>query len=148
MKQYALRTRSTHDVHHAIVGVNVVIGVLVVHCELHVVVRIYVPLVAVCDEAVVCRTLGLIALVVIVVFVVAILHKIVLYGRKLFTPRSSISVGVLPSTHQSVLSFDSVLLLKNLRSPPRYSRGYRRGEAFFSPQPPVPPRMTGPMPHF
>ena len=51
-------------------GVNVVIGVLVVHCELHVVVRV-VPLVVVCDEAVVRRTLGLIALVVIVVFVVA-----------------------------------------------------------------------------
>ena len=50
-----------HDVHHAIVGVNVVIGVLVLHCELHVVVRV-VPLVVVCDEAVVRRTLVLIAL--------------------------------------------------------------------------------------
>ena len=37
-----------------------------------VVVRVHVPLVVVCDEAVVRRTLGLIALVVIVVFVVAI----------------------------------------------------------------------------
>ena len=81
VKQYALRARSTHDVHHAIVGVNVVIGELVVHCELRVVVRTYVPLVVVCDEAVVRRTLGLIALVVIVVFVVAILHKILLYRR-------------------------------------------------------------------
>ena len=72
MKQYALRARSTHDVHHAIVGVNVVIGVLAVHCELHVVVRVHVPLVVVCDEAVVRRTLRLIALVVIVVCVVAI----------------------------------------------------------------------------
>ena len=80
MKQCALRARSTHDVHHAIVGVNVVIGVLVVHCELHVVVRVHVPLV-VCDEAVVRRTLGLIALVVIVVFVVAIFNRILLYGR-------------------------------------------------------------------
>ena len=59
--QCALRARSTHDVHHAIVGVNVVIGVLVVHCELHVVVRVHVPLV-VCDDAVVRRTLVLIAL--------------------------------------------------------------------------------------
>ena len=57
----ALRARSTHDVHHAIVGVNVVSGVLVVHCELHVVVRVHVPLVVVCDEAVVGLTLGLIA---------------------------------------------------------------------------------------
>ena len=48
-----------HDVHHAIVGVNVVIGVLVVHCEL-LVVRV-VPFV-VCDDAVVRRTLVLIAL--------------------------------------------------------------------------------------
>ena len=57
--QCALRARSTHDVHHAIVEVNVVIGVLVVHCEL-LVVRV-VPVV-VCDDAVVRRTLVLIAL--------------------------------------------------------------------------------------
>ena len=82
VKQCALRARSTHGVHHAIVGVNVVIGVLIVHCELQVVVRVHVPLVVVCDEAVVNRTLGLIALVVIVVFVVAIFHRILLYGRK------------------------------------------------------------------
>ena len=69
VKQCALRARSTHDVHHAIVEVNVVIGVLVVHCEL-LVVRV-VPIV-VCDDAAVRRTLVLIALVVIVVFVVAI----------------------------------------------------------------------------
>ena len=31
MKKCALRARSTHDVHNAIVGVNVVIGVLVLH---------------------------------------------------------------------------------------------------------------------
>ena len=54
----ALCARSTHDVHHAIVGVNVAIGVLVVHCELHVV---RVDPVAVCDDAVVRRTLVLIA---------------------------------------------------------------------------------------
>ena len=58
VKQCALCANSTHDVHHAIVGVNVVIGVLVVHCEL-LVVRV-VPLV-VCDDAVVRRTLVLIA---------------------------------------------------------------------------------------
>ena len=50
--QCALCARSTHDVHHAIVGV---------HCELQVVVRVHVPLV-VCDAAVVRRTLVLIAL--------------------------------------------------------------------------------------
>ena len=48
-----------HYVHHAIVEVNVVIGVLVVHFEL-LVVRV-VPVV-VCDDAVVRRTLVLIAL--------------------------------------------------------------------------------------
>ena len=79
--QCALRARSTHGVHHAIVGVNVVIGVLVIHCELHVVVRVHVPLVVVCDETVVRRTLGLIALVVFVVFVVAVFHRILLYWR-------------------------------------------------------------------
>ena len=41
------------------VGVNVVIGVLVVHCELHVV---RVDPVVVCDDVVVRRTLVLIAL--------------------------------------------------------------------------------------
>ena len=56
--------------------VNVVIGV--VHCEL-LVVRV-VPVV-VCDDAVVRRTLVLIAFTVAFVFVVAILHKILLYWR-------------------------------------------------------------------
>ena len=60
--QCALRARSTHDVHHAIVCVNVVIGVLVLHCEVHVVVRVDPVVVVVCDDAVVRRTLGLIAL--------------------------------------------------------------------------------------
>ena len=86
VKQCALRARSTHDVHYAIVGVNVVIGVLVVHCELQVVVRVHVPLVVVCDEAAVRRTLGLIALVVIVVFVVAIFIEFYCIGGVLFTP--------------------------------------------------------------
>ena len=56
--QCAPCARSTHNVHHAIVGVNVVIGVLVVHCELHVV---RVDPVVVCDDVVVHRTLVLIA---------------------------------------------------------------------------------------
>ena len=86
VKQYALRARSTHGVHHAIVEVNIVIGVVL--GELHVVVRVHVPLVVVCDEAVVRRTLGLIALVVIVVFVVAIFQRILLYWRyTVYTPR-------------------------------------------------------------
>ena len=67
-----------HDVHHAIVEVNVVIGVLVAHCEL-LVVRV-VPVV-VCDDAVVHRTLILIAFTVAFVFVVAIFHRIWLYWR-------------------------------------------------------------------
>ena len=58
VEQCALCADSTHDVHHAIVEVNVVIGVLVVHCELLVV---RVPVV-VCDDAVVRRTLVLNAL--------------------------------------------------------------------------------------
>ena len=78
MEECALRARSTHGVHHAIVEVNIVIGVVL--GELHVVVRVHVPLV-VCDDAVIDLTLGLIALVVIVVFVVAIFQRILLYGR-------------------------------------------------------------------
>ena len=57
--QCALRARSTHDVHHAIVEVNVVIGVLVVHGEVLVA---HVDPVVVCDDVVVRRTLVLIAL--------------------------------------------------------------------------------------
>ena len=77
VEEYALRARSTRGVHHAIVEVNIVIGVVL--GELHVVVRVHVPLVVVCDEAVVRRTLGLIALVAIVVFVVAIVNRNLLY---------------------------------------------------------------------
>ena len=58
-----------YHVHHASICVNVVIGVLVVLCELHVT-RVVVV------DAVVGLTLGLIAYVVVVVFVVAILHRI------------------------------------------------------------------------
>ena len=68
----ALCADSTHDVHHETVEVNVVIGVLVVHCEL-LVVRV-VPVV-VCDDAVVRRTLVLIPVAVAFVFVVAIFLK-------------------------------------------------------------------------
>ena len=78
VEEYAPRARSTHGVHHTIVEVNIVIGVVL--GELHVVVRVYVPLV-VCDDAVIDLTLVLIALVVIVVFVVAIFHRILLYWR-------------------------------------------------------------------
>ena len=53
---------------------NVVIGVLVVLCELHVIVRVHV--ISLVVHAVVGLTLGLIAHVVVVVFIVAILHRI------------------------------------------------------------------------
>ena len=74
VKECALRARSTHGVHHAIVEVNIVIGVVLGE----VLVARVVPLVV---DAVVGLTLGLIAHVVIVDFVVAILHRIFLYGR-------------------------------------------------------------------
>ena len=82
----ALCASSAYHVHHASVCVNVVIGVLVVLCELHVIVRVHViPLVV---HAVVGLTLGLIAHVVVVVFVVAILHRIFCIWRyTLYTPR-------------------------------------------------------------
>ena len=70
VKECALRARSTHGMHHAIVEVNIVIGVVL--GEVHVVVRVQVPLVV--DPAI-DLTLVLIALVVIVVFVVAIFHR-------------------------------------------------------------------------
>ena len=70
-----------YHVHHASVCVNVVIGVLVVVCELHVIVRVHV--IPLCGAVV-----GLIAHVVVVVFVVAILHRIFCIGRyTLYTPR-------------------------------------------------------------
>ena len=80
VQECALCASSAHDVHHASVCVNVVIGVLVVLCELHVIVRVHV--ISLCDDAVVGLTLGLIAHVVVVVFVVAILHKIFCIWRK------------------------------------------------------------------
>ena len=84
VEECALRARSTNGVHHAIVEVNIVIGVVL--GKLHVVVRVHVPLV-VCDDAVIDLTLVLIA-VVIFVFVVAIFQRILLYWRyTLYTPR-------------------------------------------------------------
>ena len=77
VKECALRARSTHGVHHAIVEVNIVIGVVL--GDVHVA-RV-VPLVV---DAVVGLTLGLIAHVVVVVFVVAILNRIFLYGKYTF----------------------------------------------------------------
>ena len=79
VQECALCASSAYDVHHASVCVNVVIGVLVVLCELHVIVRVHV--IPLCDDAVVGLTLSLIAHVVRVVFVAAILHRIFLYGR-------------------------------------------------------------------
>ena len=62
---------------------NVVIGVLVVLCELHVT-RVVSHVV----DAIVGLTLGLIAHVVVVVFVVAILHRIFcIWRHSLHTPR-------------------------------------------------------------
>ena len=57
VKECALCASSAHDVHHA----NV--------CALHVIVRVHV--IPLCDDVVLGLTLGLIALVVIVFFVVA-----------------------------------------------------------------------------
>ena len=76
VKLWALCASSTYDVHHAIVGVNVVIGVLVVHCDLLVV---RVVLLVVRDDAVVRRILVLVAAAVGFVFVVTILRRNLLY---------------------------------------------------------------------
>ena len=74
VEECATRARSTHGVHHAIVEVNIVIGVVLGE----VLVARVVPLVV---DAVIGLTLGLIAHAVIVVFVVAIFHRILLYWR-------------------------------------------------------------------
>ena len=79
MQECALCASSAYHVHHASVCVNVVIGVLVVLCELHVIVRVHV--ISLVVHAVIGLTLGLIAHVVVVVFVVAILHRIVCIWR-------------------------------------------------------------------
>ena len=82
VEECALRARSTHGVHHAIVEVNIVIGAVL--GELHVVVRVHIPLV--CDDALVRLTIVLIALVVIVVFVVASFREFCCMEDVLFTP--------------------------------------------------------------
>ena len=83
IKECALCASSVYHVHHASICANVVIGVLVVLCELHVT-RVVVV------DAVVGLTLGLIAHVVVVVFVVAILHRIFCVWRyTLYTDTST-----------------------------------------------------------
>ena len=74
IKECALCASSVYHVHHASICANVVIGVLVVLCELHVVVRVHV--ISLVVDAVIGLALSLIAHVVVVVFVVAILHRI------------------------------------------------------------------------
>ena len=82
LKECALRARLTHGVHHAIVEVNIVICVVLGE----VLVARVVPLVV---DAVVGLALSLIAHVVVVVFVVAILHRIFCIWRyTLYTPPS------------------------------------------------------------
>ena len=78
-EQCAICADSMHVVRHAIVEVNVVIGVLVVHGELLVVVRV-VPVFLDCD-AVVHRIRSHSCYTVAIVFIVAILRRILLYWR-------------------------------------------------------------------
>ena len=68
VQECALCASSAYGVHHASVCVNAV-----VLCELHVIVRVHV--ISLVVHAVIGLTLGLIAHVVVVVFVVAILHR-------------------------------------------------------------------------
>ena len=83
IKEGALCASSAHDVHHARVCVNVVIGVLVVLCELHV-----TRVLSLVVDAVIGLALSLIAHVVVVVLVVAILHRIFCIWRyTLYTSR-------------------------------------------------------------
>ena len=106
VQECAICASSAHDVHHASVCVNVVNGVLVMLCELHVIVRVHV--IPLCDDAVIGLTLGLIAHVVLVVFVVSILHRIFLYVRyTLYTPPPSVTVNCcwpLPNYHSNPAS--------------------------------------------
>ena len=95
VKECALRARSTHGVHHAIVEVNIVIGVVLGE----VLDARVVPLVV---DAVTGLALSLIAHVVVVVFVVAILHRIFLYGRHTLYTSPSVTVNccwLLPNFH-------------------------------------------------
>ena len=98
VQECALCASSAHDVHHASVCVNVVIGVLVVLCELHVIVRVHV--ISLCDDAVVGLTLRLIVHVVVVVFVVAILHSIFCIWRyTLYTTLAGSTQSHPPDSH-------------------------------------------------
>ena len=85
VQECALCASSVYHVHHASVCVNVVIGVLVVHCELHVIVHVHV--IPLCGAAV-GLTLGLIAHIDVVVFVVSILRRICIWRYTLYTPVS------------------------------------------------------------
>ena len=81
VKECALRARSTHGVHDAIAGVNMVIGVVLGEVLVAHVVSLVV-------DAVIGLALSLIAHVVVVVFVVAILHRIFCIWRyTLYTSR-------------------------------------------------------------
>ena len=80
VEECAIRARSTLGVHHAIVEVNIVIGVVLGE----VLVARVVPLV---DDAVIGLTLDLIAHVVIVVFVVAILNRFPVWETYSLHPR-------------------------------------------------------------
>ena len=82
VQECALCASSAYHVHHASVCVNVVIGVLFVLGELHVIVHVHV--IPLCG-AVVGLTLGLIAHVVVVVFVVPHCKDFSVFGGKLFT---------------------------------------------------------------
>ena len=100
VEECALRARSTHGVHHAIVEVNIVVCVVLGE----VLVARVVPLVV---DAVVGLTLGLIAHVVVVVFVVAIEHRIFLYGRYTLYTLPSVTVNccwLLPNFHRNSAS--------------------------------------------
>ena len=82
VQECALCESSVYHVHHASICVNVVVGARDVLCELHVM-CVFTSF-HFCG-AVVGITLGLIAHVVVVVFVVAILHGIFCIGGILFT---------------------------------------------------------------
>ena len=104
VKECALRARSTHGVHHAIVEVNIVIGVVLGE----VLVARVVPLVV---DAVIGLTLGLIAHVVIVVFVVAILHRIFLYGRNTLYTNSNLHLDYHANEEPSSCSIHHIMQL-------------------------------------
>ena len=97
VQECALCASSVYHVHHASMCVNVVIGVLVVLCELHVIVRVHV--IPLCG-AVVGLTLGLVAHVVDVVFVVAILQRIFgIWRYTLYTLRTLRIAHFRPQEH-------------------------------------------------